>query len=144
MQAFAIFLPTLFIFVFDPTASVPVANFKFFSQILTAQGPPITRRIFLGTYCLMSNTYFNATIVCSTDSRASVILHTYHAFCFLSLAKTINCQLRLPFPTLPPIFMAMSPSFCSPVNFFVQFFKNWRNSANWRAKCTPDICLLLL
>jgi len=85
----------------------------------------------------MSNTYFNATIVCSTDSRASVNFQTYHAFCFYFWQGQLPAALAL--PDLFANFYGHVTNFMFSCNFFVQFFKNWRNSANWRAKCTPVI-----
>jgi len=70
----------------------------------------------------MSNTYFNATIVCSTDLLASVIFKTYHAFCFYFWqGQTALCA----GPSRPfrQFFMAMPPILCFPVIFLSSFLK---------------------
>ena len=74
------------------------------------------------TYCLMSNTYFNTIIVCSTDSQASVIFQTYYAFCFYFWQGQLPAALALPDPSVN-FFMAMSPILCFPIIFLSSFLK---------------------
>ena len=75
---------------------------------------------------------FNVTIVRSINLRASAIFLIYNDFFFI-LGKD-NCPLRQSFRQ----FLCWS---CRQYFFlqsiFVQFFLNWRKSANWRANFNP-------
>ena len=101
----------------------PLFNYWRIFIRMTATFLPTTYHIFLRKHYLMSTTFFNVTIVCCTNSRASAIFFQ---------------QGQLPAaPTLPPIFGGRVRQFFFLQPIFAQFFQNWRKSANWLTICTP-------
>ena len=84
---------------------------------------------------LTSATFFNVTIICSSNSRASAFFLIYDFFFHFQ-------QGQLPAaPTLPPNFGGgVANFFFSFSQFLPSFFQNWRKSANWLTICTPDYC----
>ena len=105
----AVTLPTIILVVCHWCATVFSDQPIFGGQWLKS------RPICLRAHCIMGAPFFNAAIVCSTDSRVSSICHTHDDFCN-------HWQGQLPAaPTLPPICLWPCLFFCLSVNFLSSF-----------------------